>query len=444
MSLADQFREQWAAGKYTLPGQVVLLTVSGGVDSMVMAHLFLDSEIPFAVAHCNFGLRGEESDLDTRLVQEWCKGNNVKFHSIQFETKQRSEEWKKGTQETARILRYEWFEVVRKENNYAKIVTAHHANDNVETLLINLFKGTGISGLHGILPHHGNIIRPLLFATKEMLAAYAAEQNIAYREDASNASDDYLRNAVRHNIVPAVQQWFPNAVTHVNDSIARFAEAEALYRNAIAQERKQLLQQRGNDYYIPILKLQKKEPLSTICYELLLPFGFSAGQLPHVLHLLTSESGRYISSSTHRIIRNRDFLVITSLPADAADLILVEAAPCIIDTGKFLYSFSIHYKPKTIPANASEAYIDLKQVQFPIILRKWRTGDYLYPLGMNMKKKKVSRLLIDEKIPLHQKEDIRILECSKRIAWVSGIRLDERFKVKDSTEQVLVVKREAK
>jgi tRNA(Ile)-lysidine synthase len=277
-----------------------------------------------------------------------------------------------------------------------------------------------------------------------MLRAYVAENNIEYREDASNDTDDYLRNAVRHNVVPAIQQWFPNAVNHVNDSISRFAQAEVLYKKAIALERKKLVEKRGQDYYIPVLKLRKRDALPTICYELLLPFGFTPGQVPHVLSLMDAETGHYITSATHRLIRNRGFLIVTALQPEAADLIMIEGAPCSIDAGKHNYTFSIQEKPKSIPPNADYAYIDLKGIDFPIILRKWKTGDYLYPLGMKMKKKKVSRLLIDQKVALHEKEDIRILECNKRIAWVSGIRLDERFKVKDSTDKVLVVKREPK
>ncbi len=296
--------------------------------------------------------------------------------------------------------------------------------------------------MHGILPESGYIIRPLLFAGREDITAYAHEHKVPYREDASNATDDYLRNAVRHNIVPVVKEWFPNAVNNVNESITRFGEAEILYRKAIAQERKKLMEQRGQDYYIPILKLRYHEPIATIVYELLLPFGFTSAQVPHVLDLLTAGTGRYVSSASHRIIRNRDFLIVTTLPADTADLVVVEAVPCIIDTGKYRFSFSIQDKPKAIPANADEAWIDFDAVQFPLMLRKWRAGDYLYPLGMNMKKKKVSRLLVDEKVPLHDKEEIRILECSKRVVWVSGMRIDERFKIKDKTIKALVVKRQ--
>jgi tRNA(Ile)-lysidine synthase len=204
------------------------------------------------------------------------------------------------------------------------------------------------------------------------------------------------------------------------------------------------VEQRGQDFYIPVLKLRHRQPLNTIMYELLHPFGFTPGQVPHVLSLLDTESGHYVSSATHRIIRNRDFLIITAIPAETTDFILVEGAPCHIDTGKYQFSFSVQKRPKAIPAASDEAYIDVKPIEFPLVLRRWRIGDYFYPLGMNHKKKKVSRLLIDEKVSLPEKENTWVLECNKRIAWVAGIRLDERFKVHESTDQVLVVKRTTK
>ena len=381
------------------------------------------------------------SDLDELLVGEWCTVYEVPYHVQHFDAKKYTEDWKKGTQETARILRYEWFEQIRKENGYAKIVTAHHANDNMETVLINLFKGTGISGLHGILPDSNNIIRPLLFATRDAISAYTKEHDIQYREDASNASDDYLRNALRHNVVPAVTKLFPNAVTSINESINRFAEAEVLYRKAVEAERKKLIEQRGPDHYIPILKLKHREPLATLLYELIHPFGFTAAQVGHVTGLLSAESGHYVSSGTHRIIRNRDFLIVTHLPAETADFLLVEAAPCTFDDGRYRFAFSIQNKPQQLDTDPNTACLDLGKIEFPLVLRKWKTGDYLYPIGMNMKKKKVSKLLIEAKIPLHEKEHVRVLECGKRIAWVAGLRPDERFKVKDSTQKVLIVKR---
>jgi tRNA(Ile)-lysidine synthase len=442
-NLLPQFRAHWTTHFSRLAGKQMLLAVSGGIDSMVLAHLLKECGIPFGVAHCNFGLRAEASDLDEQLVRDWCAAAGVQFHTTKFETKKRSEEWKKGTQETARILRYEWFATVMSEFGYARVATAHHANDNVETLLINLFRGTGIQGLHGMLPDNGSVIRPLLFATRKEIADYAVTENVAYREDESNASDDYLRNALRHNVVPAVEQLFPNAVVSVNESIGRFAEAELLYNRAIAAEQKQLLEKRGLDYYIPVRKLRHRQPLATICYELLQPFGFVPAQLSDILGLITAGTGRFVASPTHRVIRNRDFLIITALADGGADVLQIDDVASLgtIDTGKFRFTLSAIDRPAEIPQDAERAYIDLNAVTFPLILRRWRIGDYFYPLGMGMKKKKVSRLLIDLKVPLHEKENVWVLESNKRIIWVAGIRLDERFKIKPSTSKVLLVTR---
>lgn len=439
MDLLKQFGLNWKNKNFSAGDSTVLLAVSGGSDSMVMASLFLQSKIKFAVAHCNFQLRGAEADKDEDLVRDWCSQNNLAFYNTRFDTKQISADWKKGTQETARILRYEWLELTRIENSCSKIATAHHANDNIETLLMNLFKGTGISGMHGIPEKNGFIIRPLLFAQKEDIAEYAKANNIPFREDASNATDAYLRNAVRLHIMPVVKQCFPNAVQNVSESIERFAQAEVLYKKAIEQERKKLTEQRGQDIFIPIRKLRLRNPLETICYELFAPYGFSSAQLPHIIALMDAESGHLISSATHHIIRNRDFLVLTHIKTEETGLIIIEGAPCKIETGKYHFTFSIGPKPRAIPAANDIACIDMKGIEFPIILRKWKTGDYFYPLGMGMKKKKLSNFFIDTKVPIHEKEQTWVLECNKRIAWLAGMRLDERFKIKPHTEQVLTV-----
>lgn len=417
----------------------LLFAVSGGVDSMVMAHLAHKVGITMAVAHCNFGLRGVASDMDQALVHDWCLQNGVPFHTAKFQTKEYAAEWKKGTQETARILRYEWFDNLKQEFGYCRTATAHHANDNAETLLINLFRGTGIQGLHGIVADSGTILRPMLFATREQILAYAKEENIEWREDESNASDDYSRNAIRHNVIPEVKKLFPNLVANLNESIKRFGEAEEIYSKAIEVQRKKLVEKRGNDHYLPIRKLRYISPLSTICYELMQPYGFTAAQTPQILKLLDAEAGRYITSATHRVIRDRDFLVVTTVATEMTDMIQVEGLPCEVHTGDGSFHFTIKARPEVLPTDNNIACVDASTLTFPLILRRWRTGDYLYPLGMGMKKKKVSRLLIDQKVPLHKKDHIWVLECNKRIVWVAGIRLDERFKVKSTTREVVVI-----
>lgn len=440
-NLFTDFRKEWEGMHEAVRNGRVLLAVSGGLDSMVMAHLFCQAGITIGVAHCNFGLRGAASDMDQALVNDWCLQNGVPFHTTRFETKGYAAEWKKGTQETARILRYEWFDTLRQEFGYCRTATAHHANDNAETLLINLFRGTGIQGLHGIVPDNGQVIRPLLFASRADIQTYAHQEHIAWREDESNASDDYSRNAIRHHVIPEVEKLFPNVVGNINESIKRFAEAELLYAKAIDAQRKKLIEKRGNDYYLPIRKLRHVTPLHTICYELLQPFGFTAAQVPQVIKLLGAEAGRYVMSSTHRVIRDREFLVITTVAAHSTDMVQVEGVPCLVQVDTFDFHFTIKERPEVIPTERSIAYLDANAITFPLVLRRWRIGDYLYPLGMGMKKKKVSRLLIEQKIPLHAKEHIWVLECNKRLLWVAGIRPDERFKVTAATQQVLVIEK---
>jgi tRNA(Ile)-lysidine synthase len=439
MNLLQRFKDNCQKHLFAEPGDKVLLAVSGGSDSMCMADLFLKSGKAFAIAHCNFQLRGEESDKDETLVREWALQHNISIHSVRFDTAHQMKEWKKGVQETARILRYEWFEQIREEHQYTCIATAHNANDNVETVLINLFKGTGISGLHGIQVKNNKIIRPLLFADKADVLQHVADAQVPYREDASNDTDSYLRNAVRHHIVPAAKEWFEDVVKHVNDTAERIGEAELLYNKAVEQERKKLLDKRGNDYYISVLKLAKREALNTLCYELFKPFGFTSAQVPQLVSLLSSESGHYVSSATHRVIRNRDFLIVTHVSQQHTDFIQIDALPANVHTAHHNYSFKEEDKPAVISSSVTTALIDTAKLQFPLILRRWKQGDYFYPLGMGMKKKKVSKYFIDQKIPLHEKENVWVLESNKRIVWVTGMRLDERFKIDDKTTKVLRV-----
>ncbi len=439
MELLEQFKQNW--NRIGGPGNDrILLAVSGGSDSMVMADLFIRAQIPVAIAHCNFNLRGEASDGDEALVKSFAEQHQIPFHTIRFDTAAKMEEWKMGVQEAARILRYEWLEQVRLLHGYMLIATAHHANDNAETLLMNLFKGTGIAGLHGIPERNGKLIRPLLFAGKATIENYAAAHGVTYREDASNATDAYQRNVVRHHIIPAIEKRFPDAVMQIHETAGRLSETEILYRRAVAAEIKKLTEHRGRDCYIPVRKLQQTNPLSAICYELFTGYGFTPAQIPAIIQLMESATGRYVASPTHRVIRNRDFLVVTDVAAAGADMIVVPEALGTIHTADGVFRFSVKDKPPSVlPSGPDIVCLDMRVVRFPLILRRWRTGDYFYPLGMGMKKKKLSRFFIDQKLPLHEKERVWILESEKRIAWVAGMRLDERFRVSAGTRQVLVV-----
>ena len=439
MDLLAEFKANWQYKAFATEDQKALLAVSGGMDSMVMAHLFLRSGISFGIAHCNFQLRGDDAEKDQHHVQSWAAENNIQFHTTSFNTQETADTWKKGIQETARILRYEWLDEIRVANGYKHLATAHHANDNAETLLMNLFKGTGISGLHGIPEKTDTLIRPLLFAHRQDILSYASQQNVPFREDVSNSSDKYLRNAVRLNIIPAVEKYFPNVVTQLNDSIHRFAQVEELYVEAVNAKLKKLVDKRGSDLYIPVLKFLKAKPLEAIAYELFRQYGFTAAQIPHIIELTESDSGHFMESASHKVIKDRDFLIITTRTTADTDFITIDGVPCTIQAGKHHFHFSLAKNSGAIPTSPHIAYIDASKITFPLILRKWRTGDYFYPLGMGMKKKKLSRFFIDQKLPLHEKDHVWVLECQKRIVWIAGMRLDERFKLKPASHKVLKV-----
>ncbi|ANE49752.1 tRNA lysidine(34) synthetase TilS [Flavisolibacter tropicus] len=438
----------------------LLLAVSGGLDSVVLCHLCKLAGYSFAIAHCNFGLRGEESNKDEAFVKALAAQLEVPFYVNNFNTKAFAAEHKLSIQVAARELRYQWFhEIVNgqlsvineKASSYSThlpsitthyspltfIATAHHLDDNIETLLMNLFKGTGISGLHGIQPKSGKIVRPLLFAKREEIKDFATEHNLLWVEDSSNAEIKYTRNYIRHKIIPSIESIFPTVKENIADSIERLREAEILYEQAMQVHKKKLLEFKGQEVYIPVLKLERTSPLATIIYEIIKDYGFSSQQVPEVIKLLRSESGRYVTSASHRILHNRDWLIITPLPqVQDTVLIIEEATTQLAFTEGTLLFKTLPAESITIEADAAVALLDKEEMQFPLILRKWKEGDYFYPLGMR-KKKKLARFFIDQKLSQLQKEKVWVLESNKRIVWVVGRRIDDRFKIKPSTKEVV-------
>jgi tRNA(Ile)-lysidine synthase len=413
----------------------LLLAVSGGVDSVVLCELCKQAGYDFIIAHCNFQLRGDESERDEQFVRSIGEKYEVEVLVKKFDTKQYIEATKKGIQEAARDLRYAWF----KELNCQWVLTAQHADDNIETLLMNFFKGTGINGLHGILPKQGKIIRPLLFARKDELRKFAEENNLKFVEDSSNDSNKYTRNYFRNKLIPDLQTVFPQVENNLLDNIQRFNEVEELYRQSVELHKKKLLEQKGAEVHIPVLKLLKTAPIATIVYEIIRDFGFTANQTNEVIALLQSETGKYIQSSTHRILKNRNWLIISPNQTSIATNILIEENDIKIEYANGILaikkinndSFSIN-KPSLI------AQLDAREIKFPLLLRKWKQGDYFYPLGMN-KKKKLSRFFIDRKLSLSQKENVWVVEMDKKIIWIVGLQIDNRFKVTDKTKELLVI-----
>lgn len=408
----------------------VLVAVSGGLDSMALCHLMLKAKFTFAIAHCNFKLRGNESDEDEAFVKDFAAANKIEFYSIQFDTKSFAESHKLSIQEAARKLRYNWFSKLLTEKKIDSIVTAHHLNDNIETVLFNLSRGTGIKGLRGILPKQEKLLRPLLFATREALEYFAKQENIHWREDSSNSSDKYSRNFIRHKIVPLFKEINPSFEQTFAENIAVFTEVENLFENHFKKISKTLIFKRHNDYYISIEKLKSLVDKRSILFTFLKDFDFNTQQIDNILENLNGQAGAIYTSEIARIIRDRRFLILTKGKEENASAHFIKEATQEVNTAQFSLNIeTVNKLPNSLKTTPQNILVNKEILQFPLVLRKWKAGDYFYPFGFNLKKKKVKKFLTDLKLPLHEKENVWVIESNKKIVWVVGLRADERFKV---------------
>jgi tRNA(Ile)-lysidine synthase len=415
----------------------LLLAVSGGVDSVVLCELCYLAGYDFAIAHVNFQLRGLESEADQLLVTGLASKYKVPFFLKKMDTMQYANQNKVSIQVAARELRYQWFQDLLKQDSTLKyIITAHHADDNTETILMNFFKGTGINGLKGIVARQQQLVRPLLFAAKSELLEFAALHHLLFREDASNAEDKYTRNYFRNQLIPDIEKVFPQVTQNLQQNAVRFKDIHVIYQEAMAMKKKKILFKEGAMHKIPVLRLLQEKSYYSILYELIKEFGFTAQQTGEVEKLLYAPSGKYVASASHRVLRNRKWLLITSLNSQTAGQYLLEKENRSLSFEDGNLSMLLTQVPVEVDTDANIAFLDANQIQFPLILRKWKTGDYFYPLGMT-KKKKLSRFFIDQKLSLAKKEQIWVLESNQKIVWVLGIRIDNRFKVTPQTQGIV-------
>ncbi|RYY67458.1 MAG: tRNA lysidine(34) synthetase TilS [Chitinophagaceae bacterium] len=437
--LVSSFKQYIGSHHLFQPKDHLLLAVSGGVDSVVLCELCFQSGYSFSIAHCNFKLRGTESDGDEIFVKELAKKYQVEFHVIQFDTATYASDNKTSIQVAARELRYNWFSKLKSQSAFPMfLLTAHHADDNIETILMNFFKGSGINGLKGILPKQNGIVRPLLFAGKEAIHLFAKQNNLDYREDSSNSSDKYTRNYFRNELIPGIEKVFPQVKDNMLRNADRFREINSIYQSAVEKITAALVFKQGDEYHIPVLKLQKTEAMPSIVFEIIKDYGFTSHQTEEVIKLLQSETGKYVQSPTHRILRNRKWLIISALQQEEDSIQLIESAnSCIYYRhGKLMID-----KTSTLSAIIEDpgvAQLDAGELSFPLLVRKWKTGDYFYPLGMP-KKKKVGRFLSDLKLSANQKQNVWVIESDKKIIWVIGYRIDHRFRIKNSTKEIITI-----
>ncbi|UEG49068.1 tRNA lysidine(34) synthetase TilS [Ferruginibacter lapsinanis] len=453
MNVVKKIKDHIAAENLFQPNDRLLLAVSGGVDSVVLCEICKQAGYSFVIAHCNFNLRGADSERDEAFVKKLAEKYQVDFFVKHFDTVAIAKQQKKSIEEIARELRYEWFNELindqRQGNNNAHsiancqlpvarwILTAHHADDNIETVLMNFFRGTGVKGLRGILPKQNKIIRPMLSIRKNELRRFAQENGLEFVEDHTNAENDYTRNYFRNELIPAVKKVYPMAEENILQNIDRMIGVEMLYQQAVDLQIKKLIEQKGNEIHIPVLKLLKVSPLSTVMYEIIKDFGFTAHQTDEVILLLKSDTGKYIQSATHRAIKNRNWLIISPNKTIDAATILIESSNQQIDFSAGSITFrELSAETFQFLTDSNVALLDADKIKFPLLLRRWKQGDYFYPLGMQ-KKKKVSRFLIDQKLSLTQKENVWVIEMDKKIIWVVDMRIDDRFKINDKTKQAL-------
>ncbi len=416
----------------------VLVAASGGLDSTVLTHLLAQSAYSFAIAHVNFRLRGADSDEDERWVTALAQRYGVPMHTHCFATKDYADRHGLSTQMAARRLRYQWLEEVRSEHGYTCIATAHHQNDQLETTLLNLVRGTGVAGLRGMLAQRGTLVRPLLYAPREALATYAKRHQIAWREDQSNASDAYRRNQVRHHVVPVLQQLNPNLLSTLERTHERLRATEQVLLAEVKRVEQNARQQTGDEVWLDKSVLLRHPQSALILAEMVRPFGFSYQQARGVITCLLSDVaiGQQFLSKHYTLFVERQHLVIVKKKEEKRVKRAIQASDIRVELPSLALVMTMRSaQGYQLSRNKEAAALDADRLRFPLQLRPWRAGDSFYPLGMEHRKK-LSDFLIDQKVPRHRKSSVYVLTSEEKIAWVVGWRIDHRMRVTEKTQKV--------
>ena len=415
----------------------LVLAISGGIDSVVLAHVCKVLNFDFTLAHCNFSLRGEESDADEAFVINLGEELDAEVFTQRFDTGTYAKENKCSIQMAARELRYDWFAELAEQLNYDYILTAHHADDNLETFLINFTRGTGLNGLTGIPMINDNIVRPLLPFSRKTIERYANENNIKWREDSSNSGRKYLRNKLRHEVVPILKEInpqlldsFQNTLENLNDTADIVAESlNAVTKRAIVDIDE-------NRISYKVSELKKVNNSKAYVFEILKDYGFT--EWNDIINLLDAETGKYVASNTHKLTKHRDLLILSDMRISVSNQQskIISDGETHVKTpiGKLIFEDVIQISK----SEKNTIFVDKEKLQFPLELRLWQTGDVFYPNGM-IGKKKVSKYLKDEKLKPSEKENTWVLTSNEDIIWVVGMRADNRFKIDDNTNNILKI-----
>jgi tRNA(Ile)-lysidine synthase len=418
-----------------LKDKKLLLAVSGGIDSMVLVHLLKQLNYGIAIAHCNFSLRGDESNGDEKFLTEYALGNDIELHVITFDTASFAADNKLSIQVAARQLRYMWFYELLQNKNLDYLLTAHHLDDSIETFLINFTRGTGIEGLTGIPQQNDKIIRPLLPFTREEIEAYAKENNIRWREDSTNASDKYLRNKLRHEVLPILKALNPSFADSFIQTVSHLQQAQSLVEDASVLIYKQVVTEKELQKHISLTELLRLSNYTAYLYQWLSPFGFTAWD--DIYALTVAQSGKQVLSPRYRLIKHREMLILEPLPAATVKEFLIPESATELFEPFHIKITAVDEIDKAVGDNT--IYVDAQKLKYPLTVRKWQEGDYLYPVGMKGQKKKISKYFKDEKMSLSEKESVWLLCSESQILWVISKRADERFKTDKTTTKILKI-----
>jgi tRNA(Ile)-lysidine synthase len=416
-----------------LQGKKLLLAVSGGLDSMVLTHLFQKLNATFGIAHCNFQLREAESFGDQEFVRTYADANTIPFYTTLFDTQSYANDYKLSTQVAARELRYNWFYELLATEGYDFLLTAHHADDNLETFLINLSRGTGLEGLTGIPKQNEQIVRPLLIFSREDIESYAKKNNIQWREDSSNASDKYLRNKIRHHLVPFFKELNPNFLASFQKTQAYLQEAQLLVEDAADMVFQQIVTEKDGGIYFDLQKLLLLDNYNSYLFQWLKEYGFTAWE--DIYDLVTAQSGKYVVSEELRLVKDRDFLILSSLEEFDLQEFWIQENENQLD-----FPIELRLSDESHIKNPSDKciFVDKEKLKFPLKIRKWQEGDYFYPSGMHGKKK-VSKYFKDEKFSLIDKENTWLLCSDNQIVWIVNHRADQRYLATEFTQHILKI-----
>lgn len=410
----------------------ILVAVSGGMDSVVLCRLLHEAGYKTGIAHCNFNLRGKESDGDEKFVIKLAGSLNIPLYLARFSTLKYAEEKGVSVQMAARELRYFWFEKIRIENRFDYIATAHHQDDETETFFINLIRGTGIAGLHGIKAKAGKIVRPLLFAGKKDIEEYVEKNKIKFREDSSNLSEKYLRNRIRLKLIPLLKEMNPDIEKTLKRDIGRLRQTEDILKNIIEEKKQEIIKQDAGIIKLDIAKLQALNHTGLFLFEFLKQYNFTGDIIDMIAAGLNATTGKLFYSSTHRLVKDREYLLLSPVAADKTE------QTYYIGEGDKELKTPVHLKFRTVSISENieiskeknTGMFDYSKLHFPLTVRKWKKGDYFYPFGMKGKKK-LSDFFTDLKLSLNDKENTWLLCSGNDIIWVIGYRTDNRYRVKE-------------